>query len=162
MPDSLAHESIWTHLSTVAFRQEWIDAGGIRTRYVQAGPDDAPALIMLHGTGGTWEAYCATIGPHSRYFKCFALDFLGSGYTDKPDRDYQIADYVEHVRNFMHAVGRIEGLFHRDFAWLVGHGAVRPHSSVDGREDHAECAFRLRRRRGGNRRHYRSPRPGLR
>ena len=72
---------------------------------MQAGPEDAPALIMLHGTGGTWEAYCATIGPHSRYFRCFALDFLGSGYTDKPDRDYQIADYVEHVRDFMRAVG---------------------------------------------------------
>jgi 2-hydroxy-6-oxonona-2,4-dienedioate hydrolase len=105
VPDSVAHESIWTHLSSVAFQQQWIDAGGIRTRCVQAGPEDAPALIMLHGTGGTWEAYCATIGPHSRYFRCFALDFLGSGYTDKPDRDYQIADYVEHVRDFMRAVG---------------------------------------------------------
>lgn len=30
---------------------------------------------------------------------------MGSGYSDKPDHDYQIADYVEHVRNFMRAVG---------------------------------------------------------
>ncbi len=105
MPDRPPYESIWTHLSTVAFRQGWIDAGGIRTRYVQAGPDEAPPLIMLHGTGGTWEAYCATIGPHSQHFRCFALDFLGSGYTEKPDHDYQIADYVDHVRNFMRAVG---------------------------------------------------------
>jgi 2-hydroxy-6-oxonona-2,4-dienedioate hydrolase len=105
LSDQSAYESIWTHLSTVAFRQGWIDAGGIKTRYVQAGPPDAPALVMLHGTGGTWEAYCATIGPHSRYFNCFALDFLGSGYSEKPDHDYQITDYVEHVRNFMQAVG---------------------------------------------------------
>ena len=104
MSDHSAYESIWTHLSTVAFRQGWIDAGGIKTRYVQAGPADAPALIMLHGTGGTWEAYCATIGPHARHFNCFALDFLGSGYSGKPDRNYEIADYVDHVRNFMQAV----------------------------------------------------------
>jgi 2-hydroxy-6-oxonona-2,4-dienedioate hydrolase len=99
------HESIWTHLSHVPFRQDWILVDGIRTRYVQAGDRDAPALIMLHGPGGTWEAFCAAIGPHSKHFNCFAMDLLGCGFTDKPDKDYQIADYVEHVRGFMSAQG---------------------------------------------------------
>ncbi|QDW40550.1 alpha/beta hydrolase [Bradyrhizobium sp. KBS0727] len=103
-PDT-PYESIWTHLQTVAFRQDWIDAGGVATRYVQAGPKDAPAVIMLHGTGGTWEAYMANLGPHSQRFNCFALDFLGSGYSDKPSRDYEIADYVDQIAAFMNAVG---------------------------------------------------------
>ncbi len=102
---STGYESIWTHLSQVSFRQDWIDAGGVRTRYVQAGPKDGPALIMLHGTGGTWEAYMATLGPHAQHFNCFAIDFLGSGYSDKPSRDYEIADYVQQVLSFMAAVG---------------------------------------------------------
>ena len=104
MPSSAGYESIWTHLSQVSFKQGWIDAGGVRTRYVQAGPADAPALIMLHGTGGTWEAYMATLGPHAEHFNCFAIDFLGSGYSDKPSRDYEIADYVQQVAAFMEAV----------------------------------------------------------
>jgi 2-hydroxy-6-oxonona-2,4-dienedioate hydrolase len=99
------YESIWTHLRTVAFRRDWIDAGGVRTRYVQAGPKDAPAVVMLHGTGGTWEAYMATLGPHSEHFNCFALDFVGSGYSGKPPHDYEITDYVEQVAAFMSAVG---------------------------------------------------------
>lgn len=100
-----SYESIWTHLSTVAFEQRWVSAGGVKTRYAQAGPKDAPAVIMLHGTGGTWEAYCATLASHSKHFHCFALDFMGSGYSDKPDRDYEIADYVRQVRDFMQATG---------------------------------------------------------
>ncbi len=100
-----AYESIWSHLSTVAFRQDWIDAGGIKTRYVQAGSRDAPALIMLHGTGGTWEAYMATLGPLSKHFNCFAIDFMGSGFSGKPQRDYEIGDYVEQISAFMAAVG---------------------------------------------------------
>src|SRR5262245_45373996 len=99
------YESIWTHLSKVAFKQDWIDAGGVWTRYAQAGPSNAPAVVMLHGTGGTWEAYCATLASHSRYFNCFALDFIGSGYTAKPLFDYQIADYVKQVKDFIGAVG---------------------------------------------------------
>lgn len=105
MTVTTAYESIWSHLSTVAFRQDWIEAGGVNTRYVQAGPSDAPAVIMLHGTGGTWEAYMATLGPLSKHFNCFAIDFMGSGYSEKPKRDYEIADYVNQVAGFLSAVG---------------------------------------------------------
>jgi 2-hydroxy-6-oxonona-2,4-dienedioate hydrolase len=105
LPSVPHYESIWTHLSKVPFRQSWIEAGGVRTRYVQAGSEEAPAVIMLHGTGGTWEAYMATLGPHSVHFNCFALDFMGSGYSEKPLRDYEIGDYVDQVNAFMRAVG---------------------------------------------------------
>ncbi len=100
-----SYESIWTHLQKLAFKQDWIEAGGVRTRYVQAGSPDAPALVMLHGTGGTWEAYMATLGPHSKHFNCFAFDFIGSGYSEKPPYDYEISDYVSQIVGFMQAVG---------------------------------------------------------
>ena len=105
MSETAVYESIWTHLATVAFRQDWIDVDGVKTRYVQAGPSDAPAVIMLHGTGGTWEAYMATLGPLSKHFNCFAIDFMGSGFSDKPRRDYEIADYVDQIAGFLSAVG---------------------------------------------------------
>lgn len=105
MSDATPYESIWTHLRTVAFTQGYVDAGGVRTRYARAGSPDAPALIMLHGTGGTWEAFMATLGPHAEHFNCFAIDFMGSGYSEKPPRDYVIADYVNQIAAFMAAMG---------------------------------------------------------
>ena len=105
MSEQHRYESIWSHLSTVAFTQGWLNANGVKTRYVQAGNPDAPALIMLHGTGGTWEAFCATLGEHAKHFNCYAIDMVGSGYSEKPRRDHQIRDYVEQVKGLMATVG---------------------------------------------------------
>lgn len=99
------HRSIWGHLMKVPFRQDWVDAGGIKTRYVQAGPSDAPALIMVHGTGSSWECFCATLESHAQHFNCFAIDMAGTGFSDKPDVPYDIPFYVDHILNFMDAVG---------------------------------------------------------
>jgi 2-hydroxy-6-oxonona-2,4-dienedioate hydrolase len=99
------HRSIWRHLMATPFRQDYIDVAGIRTRYVQAGSPDKPALIMLHGTAGTWECFAANLGAHAQHFNCYAFDMIGSGFSGKPDMDYEIPVYVEHVRNFMAAVG---------------------------------------------------------
>lgn len=103
--DGPAYRSVWTHMIRTPFRQDYIDAGGIRTRYVQAGPAGAPTVIMLHGTAGTWEGFCANIPAHAEHFNCYAIDMVGSGFSDKPDVDYEIPVYVAHVRNFMKAVG---------------------------------------------------------
>ncbi len=105
------YESIWTHLSSVPFRLDWIDAGGIRTRYLQAGRSDAPALIMVHGTAGSLEAFCATVGEHAKHFNCLAIDLVGAGYSDKPDHDYEVDFYVRHVRSFMKAMGVAKASF---------------------------------------------------
>jgi 2-hydroxy-6-oxonona-2,4-dienedioate hydrolase len=97
--------SIWTELRQVAFRQAWVDADGVETRYAEAGPADAPVVMMLHGTGGHWETFAANLGPYSQHFRCIALDMIGSGFTAKPDIDYEIAVYVAHVRSVMRALG---------------------------------------------------------
>ncbi len=89
------YESIWKHLSKVAFTQDWVDAGGVRTRYIRAGQPESPALIMLHGTAGSHEGFCANLGAHAEHFNCFAIDLVGAGLTDKPDHDYEISTYVK-------------------------------------------------------------------
>lgn len=89
----------------VPFRQAYIDAGGVRTRYVQAGREGAPALVMLHGTAGSWEGFSANLASHAEHFNCLAFDMVGSGFSDRPDIDYEIATYVTHVSDFMAAVG---------------------------------------------------------
>lgn len=101
----IPYRSIWAHMMQTPFRQDYIDAGGVRTRYLQAGPKDAPAVIMLHGTAGTWECFCANIPRLALSFNCYAIDMVGSGFSGKPDIDYEIPVYVKHVRDFMAAVG---------------------------------------------------------
>ncbi|TFE38063.1 alpha/beta hydrolase [Paraburkholderia dipogonis] len=98
------YQSIWTHLMAASFRQDYVDAGGVKTRYVNAGPKDAPKLIMLHGMGGSWENCFANFAEHAKYFDTYAIDMLGHGYTDKPDRLMTTAEYVNHVKNFMDAM----------------------------------------------------------
>lgn len=100
-----AYRSIWAHLMTMPFRQDWVDVGGIRTRFVQAGSPDCEAVVMLHGTAGTWECFAANLGAHAQHFNCYALDMVGSGFSSKPDKDYEIPVYVDHVLSFMKAVG---------------------------------------------------------
>jgi len=99
------YESVWSHLMQVRFEQNWIDVNGINTRYIRAGSPDKPAVLMIHGIGGSWEAFCANIGPFSEHFNVFALDNLGAGFTDKPEQPiYEMKDYVAHLKGFLDAM----------------------------------------------------------
>jgi 2-hydroxy-6-oxonona-2,4-dienedioate hydrolase len=59
---------------------------------------------MLHGTAASLESFCANIAEHAKYFHVFAIDMMGSGWTDKPDYPYTMKVYIEHVRGFMDAL----------------------------------------------------------
>jgi 2-hydroxy-6-oxonona-2,4-dienedioate hydrolase len=100
------YESIWSHLTKVAFCQGWVDVDGVNTRYVRAGAAEKPAVVFIHGIGGSWEAFCANIGPFAEHFSVFAFDCLGAGFTDKPTQDiYEMKDYVRHLRGLFQALG---------------------------------------------------------
>lgn len=100
------YRSLWsTYLYDVEFTQGFIDAGGVKTRFIQAGPSQAPAVIMLHGTGGSWENWCANIRPLSKHFNCVAIDMVGSGLTEKPDFDYEMPIYMAQLRGVISALG---------------------------------------------------------
>jgi 2-hydroxy-6-oxonona-2,4-dienedioate hydrolase len=91
------YRSIWTWLREVEFRQGWCDAGGIRTRFAEAGDPDLPGLLLLHGTGGHWETFAPNLGALSEHFHCVAVDMVGNGFSAKPDYDYEIAVYVRQM-----------------------------------------------------------------
>lgn len=105
MTGRTAYRSVWSELHATAFRQDWIEADGLRTRFIEAGPPDKPPLVMLHGTAGSWENFCANIAAHAAHFHVFAFDMIGSGLTDKPDYDYETPHYVRHLLGFLDAVG---------------------------------------------------------
>ena len=96
--------SIWTELAPLPFRLEYVDAGGVPTRTLRAGDPDAEAVVFLHGTSGHLEAFTRNVVAHAAY-DLHAVDMLGHGWTGKPDRPYEIADYVDHLVAYLDAVG---------------------------------------------------------
>jgi len=98
--------SVWSDLANTAFAQGFLDAGGLRTRYLMAGDNTKPLLLLLHGVGGHAEAYTRNLGAHAAHFWTVAIDMIGHGWTDKPAIDYQIADYGKHVLAVLHALCR--------------------------------------------------------
>ena len=99
------YRSIWTGLRDVAFEQKFINVNGLNTRYATAGTKGKPALVMLHGTAGHWEAFSSNFKAHSADFEIYALDMVGCGFTDKPDQPLEVKDYMAHVLGFLDAVG---------------------------------------------------------
>ncbi len=83
--DDQMHRSVWLYLLDTAFTHGFIDAGGVRTRYLEAGQRGKPIVLMLHGTGGSLDTFCANIGAFADHFHVFCIDMLGSGFTGKPE-----------------------------------------------------------------------------
>ena len=119
--------SVWADLRGVAFSQGWLDAGGIRTRYLMSGDPSKPLLLLLHGVGGHAEAYARNLGPHAEHFWTVAIDMVGHGWTDKPDVHYQLPDYVDHVLAVVRALKRDKALISGESlggwvaAWIAVH-----------------------------------------
>jgi pimeloyl-ACP methyl ester carboxylesterase len=97
--------SIWLDLMGHGVQERFLDAAGVRTRVLEAGDPDAPALVLLHGTGGHAETYCRNLGPLSRHFRVLALDMVGHGFTDRPDTAPSVADFAAHVVDVLDAAG---------------------------------------------------------
>jgi 2-hydroxy-6-oxonona-2,4-dienedioate hydrolase len=94
---------MWLELAMTPHRIGYVDAGGIRTRFLEAGGGEA--VIFLHGSGGYLEAYLRNVAAHAKHFHVFAIDMLGHGFSDKPDHPYEVRHYVEHLRAFCDALG---------------------------------------------------------
>ena len=97
------HISIWGDLFGVELRQHYVDAGGIRTRVLEAG--SGPALVMVHGTGGHLEAYARNVRALAEHFHVVLYDMVGHGLSDKPDRPYLIDYLSDHLLATMDALG---------------------------------------------------------
>jgi 2-hydroxy-6-oxonona-2,4-dienedioate hydrolase len=99
------YTSVWSDLNRVSFSQGFLDAGGYRTRYLHAGDPSKPALILLHGITGHAEAYVRNLHAHAEHFNVWAIDFIGHGYSAKPDHPLEIKHYIAQVLGLLDAIG---------------------------------------------------------
>jgi len=113
--DTEHYRSIWMYLKELEFRQGFaeisVNGAAVRTRYAEAGDPGKPHAILLHGTGGHWETFAPNLAALSEHFHCVAIDMVGNGFSDKPDYDYEIAVYAEHVLGVMDHFGMTSANF---------------------------------------------------
>ena len=86
--------------------EKFVQAGAYRTHYWEAGQGDT--VLMLHsadpGAGG-WLEFRNNLEPLSRHFRVLAPDIIGFGHTDSPTKDLRHPAYVEHMVQFLDALG---------------------------------------------------------
>jgi pimeloyl-ACP methyl ester carboxylesterase len=84
----------------------FVNVGGIRTHFVEAGHGDPVVLVHCAGPGAFgWAGWRQTIPALARHFHVFALDTLGFGLTDKPvDMVYSDQASVDHLAGFIDAL----------------------------------------------------------
>ena len=95
--------------------EKFVDVGGVRTRYFERGSGEVVVLVHGGAFGSTTGACCAddwdlNFDGLARWFRVFAIDKLGQGYTDNPrtDDDYTMHAAVQHAYATLRALG-IEG-----------------------------------------------------
>src|SRR5215210_2501276 len=71
---------------------------GQKIRYLEAG--SGPTVILLHGLGGSSQAWQFNIAPLAEKFHVFVPDQIGFGKSDKPLVDYRIRTYVDFLDQF--------------------------------------------------------------
>jgi pimeloyl-ACP methyl ester carboxylesterase len=100
---------------TAALASEWTTLINLRSyHYVTAGPEDAPALLFLHGYADSWRGAELLIPHLQNHFRVFALDQRGHGESD---RDFDRFSIEEFSRD---AVDFIENVIGGDVT-IVGH-----------------------------------------
>jgi 2-hydroxy-6-oxonona-2,4-dienedioate hydrolase len=118
---------LWPELASGTYRLGYVQAGPIRTRFIEAGPSsDDEAVLFIPGTGGHLEAFTRNILPHAQHFRTIALDMIGHGYSDKPDHDYEIKHYVRHLVDFCDAMGLARIHIHGESlgGWIAAQFAI--------------------------------------
>ncbi|OBH16885.1 MULTISPECIES: alpha/beta fold hydrolase [Mycolicibacter] len=126
-------ESIWSDLQGVAFEQGYLDAGGVRTRYLRAGDPAKPVLVLLHGSGGHAEAYVRNLAAHAEHFWTFSIDMLGHGYTAKPGHPLEIPHYVAHLTAVLDTIGADQASISGESlgGWVAARAAIDHPDRVD-------------------------------
>ena len=113
--------------------EKFVDVDGIRTRYFEKG--SGPVVALFHGGhfGSRDAADCAedwslNFDELAQWFKVYAVDKIGQGFTDNPKRDeeYTMAAVVQHAYGFLQALGLrgVHPVGHSRGAYLVARLAL--------------------------------------
>lgn len=93
---------------TAAVRHSSIEVRGIETFYREAGPPDAPVVLLPHGYPASSFAYRGLMAALGDRWRLLAPDAPGFGYSATPDPadfPYTFAAYADWLAGFVDALG---------------------------------------------------------
>ena len=94
-----------TRAASSRISSDWVTLINCRSfHYVTAGPEDAPALLFLHGYADSWRSAELLIPYLENHFRIFALDQRGHGETDSDFDRFSIADFAGDAADFIETV----------------------------------------------------------
>jgi 2-hydroxy-6-oxonona-2,4-dienedioate hydrolase len=99
--------TIWTDLQGKGIREVYYQAGGFRTRVIECGQPSKTnrPLFLIHGTGGNAEGFAHNIGYFAQDGLVLAPDLVGHGYSDRPDIEYNLDVFADHVLALANRIG---------------------------------------------------------
>src|SRR3954463_5451293 len=78
---------------------------GVRSAYLEAGPREAPPVLLLHGLGATNASMLPLLADLSRDHRVIAPDFPGFGASDAPRWRYRPGDLARWLIAFQEQLG---------------------------------------------------------
>lgn len=95
------------HANAISHEQRDVTVLGMRLRYIDVpsiGEPEGPPLLLAHGHSSRIEEYEALL-PHLRGRRRVLIpDLPGSGYSDKPDREYTLRLFEDTLLGFLDAM----------------------------------------------------------
>src|SRR5260370_1619568 len=101
---------------------ECVDVDGTRVFYREAGPTDAPTLVLLHGFPSASHQFRRLIDALGGDYHLIAPDYPGFGHTEAPaDFAHSFESLTDVVEGFVEALGLERfALYAFDFGGPVG------------------------------------------
>lgn len=91
----------------------FLDVDGVRVHYQEAGNDDAPALVLIHGFASStlvWSKVFLRLAEEG--YRVIAVDMLGYGYSAKPrNGEYTIAGQAKLLTRLLDSLGIPQAIF---------------------------------------------------
>src|SRR2546427_5576054 len=106
-------------MGTVTFRE--VDVDGIKVFYREAGPKDAPTILLLHGFPPAGHMFRDLIPQLADRFRLVAPDLPGFGQSDMPARSAFTYTF-ENIANVIDCFAELIGL-HRFALYVFDYGA---------------------------------------
>jgi pimeloyl-ACP methyl ester carboxylesterase len=122
--------SAFTHATPVVhYRTASIE--GVNVFYREAGPADAPAIVLLHGFPSSSNMYRNLIPALADRYRVLAPDYPGFGHSDMPDRSqfrYSFAHFADITDTLLTRLGVTRyALYVMDYGAPVGYRVALKH-----------------------------------